>query len=290
MRRWICFLAFCLSIPAFAPEPVDVVVDIDGILFVDTNQGSRPNDVITVFGKKVRIAEGAREFLAALAADPRVRISFYSANFGERNKDGLKQIVLPDGKTALEIAGGRVYSKDDMVRGPQGDVKDLTRVAKGVNLSRAILIDDQIRYSAPGQERNLLLAWHADHHTRLARALGLLDKVLTESERAGTSPVDVLDALQWQVDGKWQMRETALGEDALKDGHAKMRKANPDYSPPKAPNTESARQTTFFTMSGDALTELAAIQRNKRDPCFLSGISVPGRDQVRWFFPKRYRI
>lgn len=291
MRRYLIALTFLLSIPALAPAPIDVAIDLDGLLFVDTNQGSREGDVITVKGKKVRIAEGAREFLASLAADPRLRLSFYSANDGERNKEGLRQIILPGGKSALDIVGGRVYARDEMVPGPSGDVKDLTRVAKGVDLSRAILIDDQTRYSAPGQEKNLLLAWHADHHSRLARTLGFLDRVLAESEKTGLSPVEVLDSLQWELkEGKWRFRPDSLGDEAVRRGLERMKKVNATYAPPKEENTESAKQTSFFTMSGEALTQLAAIHRNRRDPCFLPGISVPGRDRNRGFSPKRYRI
>jgi hypothetical protein len=169
------FLLLVGQLSAHAAPRLDIVIDIDHVL-VDNIAGVLMTGVpesktITVLGEKYRVADGVAEFLESLSRIPGARISFFSNAPAERNLDLLGKIKLKDGRTALDLAEGRVLSRPDITKLEYLDEeeygkkfwrsfsgttkKDLTKVP-GLDLEHAILIEDQKAHALPGQERNLL--------------------------------------------------------------------------------------------------------------------------------------
>lgn len=172
-----------------------------------------------------RVLDGAPEILESLSQIPGMCISFFSIGERSRNETVLSHMKLPSGRMAREIAY-RVLSLEDATQVAGKPHKDLRLVDP--DLKRVVIVDDQKNSPIPGQERNVLwLGGKPEHHyeslkdspgpgakwkaassekfviyrNRLAYARGLLDRVLTESQKSGSSNlVESLSALQWAQD------------------------------------------------------------------------------------------
>lgn len=188
------FLLLALSLLATlswsSPPTIDFVIDIDSTIVSSVYEGlSYPFKTIEIAdggqtGRFYRLINGAPEFLQKLSEIPGARISFFSADNLERNKELLSKITLPNGRTAADIAF-KVLSGQDAVEKTEASVprrkefkflfrdqgvkKDLTTVSPDLKLENAILIDDIVSYAAIGQEKNIL--WvpgdlHASDHDK----------------------------------------------------------------------------------------------------------------------------
>lgn len=113
--QWNCKMSFfvmavlisiCGMTNANGQTPtIDFVVDLDGVLIFDRISNNAPeNKIIIVSGHRYRLAEWSGEFLQFLSEIPGARVTFYSSGPKGSNVEVLKHIVLPNGKTAYEIA------------------------------------------------------------------------------------------------------------------------------------------------------------------------------------------
>lgn len=239
-------------------ETIDFVFDLDGV-FLNSPAASSTERIIVVAGARYRLADGAGELLQSLSQIPGARISFFSHATAERNAAALKAIVLPDGRSAFDLAAGRVFSTPALSRESGVDVKDLLKVAPDIDLKRAVLIDDQRNYAAKGQERNLL--WLPDRQSRFAesvfeeynvereagepeeaedlarkfvsdrnkllRARGIIEATLEKANAEKISFVEALSRLQWPTPGAYN--PALAGVEMMRKGLPFFRRVNEDF-------------------------------------------------------------
>jgi len=245
------------------PPPIDVVLDLDGVILLESHQGasSRPEDFVEADGRRYRVAEGAREMVTALAADPRFRLSFFSAQSSKRNVAVLRALQGQGStRSFFDLAQGRVFSRDHLDRDGR---KSLASVLPRSDPGRRVLVDDNLESVARGEERGCLWAWTGDNHTRLARVMGALDAI-GEAGQGGTPVPDAIDALMWTGErGERRVRVEMASDGALLDrGLRQMRLARADYAPPKQPNEERAQGDLLAGMPVASKIRLAELRRN----------------------------
>jgi hypothetical protein len=149
--------------------PIYISVDIDGTL-VDTIHDLRQVDTV---GDLIKASDGTHKpvwgavaFVQSLIDIPNARIVFFSGGESERNKEILSQLVMKDGKSALDHAY-KVFSKEDLtpvVTDPnvktehqyQRLKKDLKKIDPSIDLSRVIHVDDVPEYVLPDQRANVV--------------------------------------------------------------------------------------------------------------------------------------
>lgn len=127
------------------PLKGDVVVDNINVIMAD--------------GEPYRLTTWTQEVLHRLSQKPDLRISFYSGGNATRNAELLKAIILPDGKSAYDIAY-KILNKEDLVVVSTDPTlpftkrfnKDVSKVQP--DLRRVIHVDDSFKFTLPGQERN----------------------------------------------------------------------------------------------------------------------------------------
>lgn len=145
-----------------AAEPIHLVFDIDWTLVYPLPEKPAQPDAhtIEVLGKWYRFTDDSAAVIAEAAANPALRVSFFSGGERERNLQLLQKLKLPDGRSALDVAT-KVLSTEDLTPGSkepgakfaQRWKKDLTKVEPDLN--RVVLIDDIADFALPGQERNM---------------------------------------------------------------------------------------------------------------------------------------
>jgi len=268
--------------PAGAPEPVVFVFDLDDTLIrylrpPETEAGlvlPREGDL---FGYRYRVLDGVAEMLHSLLREvPGARIAFYSGGPRARNERILSELMLPDGRSAMEAAF-LVLSKEETIQ-EVGDghpaqntgenarfrgheKKDLRQFARdGVKLENVILIDDNLAWAHRGQEKNFLwLGSRPKFHqvrlgegpqsaeefvrdrNKLARARGLIDRALEKSRSDGIPISEALWRLQWlpnPAGGEPLYNEPLWTDAALyRRGAQAFHRANPKYRfTPAAPD------------------------------------------------------
>jgi hypothetical protein len=145
------------------------------------------NRVLQLNGHTYVLNEGAGEFIDYLSKIKDAKITFFSTGPADRNKVFLETFRTSEGKRFIDIAEGRFFSYGDAIRvtdtgtaftsanfekglldNPlpknyastikefEGPVKKDITIIKGLDLERAILIDDRLPNATRGQERNLL--------------------------------------------------------------------------------------------------------------------------------------
>ncbi len=200
-------------------------MDLDGVLLFHNIAPDAPTEkLIFADEKKYRIAEWAGEFLQFLSDIPQSRVSFYSAMANRRNIAALDQIVLPNGKTAAQIATSesgevRIFETDST--SGYRPVKDLKKLPFSISIDSAISIDDQDGNVADNQTRNFLHAFDftlsdiyperpynlTNRYQReffqarneLPRLAGLIHSALENMGESSWGFVDALSILQWQT-------------------------------------------------------------------------------------------
>lgn len=256
-------VALWVSVTAHADEKtIDFVVDIDGVLaFVEGRELDPPvQDVllrmgvlVVANGKVYRLAHGAGTFLQALTHISGSRVSFYSAHGRTgRTAEILGKIILPNGKSAWEIAHNILFrpSVDDMahvadpeafrpsqplfrtVRGGEKEQKkDLRKVARDIDLDRAILIDDLPTNVVRGQEKNFLWCQFRNGPLELTRIRGLIDRAIHDARDRGIPIADALWELQWkETQPDVVFDRVRAHEEVMERGLKKMRKEFPAFS------------------------------------------------------------
>ncbi|MFT6633251.1 MAG: hypothetical protein ACJAS4_003221 [Bacteriovoracaceae bacterium] len=145
------------------------------------------NRVLQLNGHTYILNEGAGEFIDYLSKIKDSKITFFSTGPADRNKIFLETFRTSEGKRFIDIAEGRFFSYGDAIRVTDtgeaftsanfekgnltkplskdyaskvkefiGPVKKDITIIKGLNLERAILIDDRLPNATRGQEKNLL--------------------------------------------------------------------------------------------------------------------------------------
>ncbi|OFZ00958.1 MAG: hypothetical protein A2Z97_04725 [Bdellovibrionales bacterium GWB1_52_6] len=180
--RLLGFFIFLLaSLNVWADTPLYFVFDIDDTLarWVRPAESSLGNVTSSINDHRYRILDGAGEAIQALLTRaPNAKIVFYSGGPRDRNLELLSQLILPDGRRAIDIAT-KVLSRNDIVdekslptglaawneldRTPPSELhydlrrhgrKDLLKAAP--DLQNIVMIEDRLGYAYPGQEKNLL--------------------------------------------------------------------------------------------------------------------------------------
>lgn len=186
----IAFVGQATVCPA-SPKTINLLHDLDGLLMdylppENKLAGFYPMQPDFQFeGRDFRFRKGAGEYLLSLANIPNVQIGVFSAGSAERNYLALKSLILPNGKSALNLTTGRVFSRDQVVAtsnytakqlydswgewpqvvpsaqsripgfgGSNEAKKVLTRVLPDAWLSKTLLIDDTPKIVAGGEEKN----------------------------------------------------------------------------------------------------------------------------------------
>lgn len=254
------------------PPRIDFVLDLDWTLLYqirDPRQVTDTTRLLRAGGDTYRLADNAAQFIEYLASIPGARVSFFSGGERERNIEILRQIRLSDGRTAADF---NVFGKEDLSAvepskrssGTPGFAerfkKDLRKVLPDIDLERAVLVDDTIRFPAAGQQRNLLSLdptfdfienygafsgrrgeppWSglkylpstrrnwALERRKLERAAGLIEEARIRSAETGRSFTAVLHELQHDPKGfrlfplgPDQLRYYDLGRELLGDGNS----------------------------------------------------------------------
>lgn len=143
-------------IPA-SEAPIQIVFDLD---YTIVQPGRDISDLKTVKVDEeiYRISDWAVEMIEKLEAK-NVEIYFFSGGSEERNITLLKKIKSPQGRSLNDLASG-VFSYSDL-REVSSTGSFTERLKKdlqviGLNLDRAILIDDNLQFAYQGQDRNML--------------------------------------------------------------------------------------------------------------------------------------
>lgn len=156
-------LLLCLVVSAArAADTIHVVFDIDWTLVYPLEQApARPDPrAVLINGKWYRYTDGAAEALEELSRMPGVKISFFSGGDTERNRALLKNLKLPSGKRAEDIAE-KILGADDMTAiDPDVTKKFSERMRKDLrkispDLDQVILVDDMKAFALEGQEKNM---------------------------------------------------------------------------------------------------------------------------------------
>ena len=173
LTRYFLFLFVLFSSLTAMSDPLHFVFDIDDTLVVRTDSISDAE--IVYKGKGYRVILGTPEIL--LKASIQGSVSFFSSGGVVRNQFLLSKILLPDGRTALEIAtyirsnihlekgNGNERWKNLLALTPEyqeklddgmGFQEALSQIKLGnqPTIDNILLIDDFERNIAPGQEFN----------------------------------------------------------------------------------------------------------------------------------------
>ncbi|KAI5061828.1 hypothetical protein GOP47_0022367 [Adiantum capillus-veneris] len=217
---------------------IDVLVDIDDTLVYAGDGILYAPELLCSY----HFAHGALEFLIALDRIPGVRIGFYSCGAKARNETLIQLIsasIKSSGHTLTH--GFVVFSVSDRMYGK----KRLADLRDGIDLSRAILVDDAGVNIEAGEEANLLKVYanksfsctctHAQevYQARLAnnlvRALGIILKSIKLSKLSvnSMSVVQALQSLQW--DGDKYLHDPSNEEEIYKLGLQAMQEVQPDF-------------------------------------------------------------
>jgi|GEM_PF-4333663 len=158
----------------------DIILDIDGVLVYDADKWSlsaaAENNRLERFisydletEQHYRKLEHVEVLLAYLSSLPNARISFFSNGHHDRNLIVLQNIVLSDGRTALDLAKRsdredddyRVFSRGDLeVINRKNRYKNLEKIdIEGLNLARTLILDDNV--TVPKEQYRSLLRVNA---------------------------------------------------------------------------------------------------------------------------------
>jgi hypothetical protein len=200
-----------------------------------------------------RILDGAPELLQSLADRPNVRISFFSLGPAGRNEEILKKIILPDGRSAWDIAH-LVLSDEDAT--PDGE-KDLSKI--NPDTSRVLIVEDKSNSTIEAHRANILRIspklkifysslkekWAGENTSRgttpeefvqqrnkLAFADGVIHETLDRVQALGISPVEALTQIQYSLDssGKLAYREDLKTDlKYYRKGASDFHQLNPKY-------------------------------------------------------------
>eukprot|EP00250_Pteridium_aquilinum_P028944 c3815_g1_i1 orf=209-1042(+) len=242
----------CLVIPLWgwcrkkekdAEALVDVLVDIDATLVYPAGGGPLKLEAASL-DATYSLAHGALEFLAALDALGTIRLGLYSCGSKARNRRLAKALVRE-----IHRQGYTFRQKLEAFSVPDGmhGKKMLKGLRRGLDLDRAILVDDNGHNVQPGEESNLLKIYKIDCHSRdlmdahklyrarlcnnLVRALGMIVKSIDVSKASGgsTTVVQALHSLQWDSDNMY-LHELSNTKDLYQCGLQAMQAAKPDFS------------------------------------------------------------
>ncbi|RZA07795.1 MAG: hypothetical protein EOP11_06725 [Proteobacteria bacterium] len=160
---FIAVLLLFSTEPVRAAAPLHLVFDIDWTLVYPLPSKPPFPDALTVEveGKWYRFADDAAEVVAEAASSPDYRLSFFSGGTMSRNRELLKRLMLPDGRSALD-ASVQVLGFDDLSPGDTRPgarfserwKKDLTKIEP--NLNNVVLFEDIPHFHTTEQKANLL--------------------------------------------------------------------------------------------------------------------------------------
>lgn len=227
---WItCFATSDLT------KPVHVVFDIDDTFAFSTENLPASDSVIVVsagnqeYSIPKAFLRGVETLLKLNESGMPVKISFYSAGNGERNRALLSAIRLSDGRSLFDIsnkvlnredrfdpkaqldsAGNRIDKEafqpaESMFRGQMK--KDLRKI--DADLERVILVDDDRSYVLAGQEKNHLAVFWSVYDepggevNEWQRISGLLVETIRDVAKGKSAP-DALYARQFE--NGWEYR------------------------------------------------------------------------------------
>ncbi len=170
------FTASTFAKETVSKEPIYISIDIDGTVFDSINdmrQAETTHDLVRASDGLHKPVHGAAAFVQSLLDIPpskvggaEIRLVFFSGGDAERNKRLLSQLVMKDGKSALDHTY-KVLSAEDMTpvnAGPGTEnlrrferfKKDLKKIDRGINLARVVHVDDIPQYVLPDQAKNVL--------------------------------------------------------------------------------------------------------------------------------------
>jgi NLI interacting factor-like phosphatase len=241
-------------------KPIDIVFDLDDTLIRWVRpfpEEPLPEGAIPADGAHLkysyRVLDGAPELLQSLANRPGVRISFFSLGPAGRNEEVLKKIILPDGRSAWDIAHIVLSDRDAT---PDGE-KDLSKF--NPDTSRVLIVDDKPDSTIEAHRANILRIspklkrfytslkeiWAGENTSRgttpeelvqqrnkLAFADGIIHETLDRVQTLGISPLEALTQIQYSLDsnGKLVYREDLKTDlKYYRKGAADFHQLNPKY-------------------------------------------------------------
>lgn len=160
-----------LPAAALAEAPIDIVFDLDWTLIYTSRPEDRsfePENIVGYEGTIYRFSDHAVDVLLKLHQTPPFRVSIFSGGFTGRNKvvlDALYRRINAragpghDFRPFVVADNDRLSEVKDAPPGAKFSErfkKDMTTVIDGINLERALLVDDLVKFAASGQEPNLL--------------------------------------------------------------------------------------------------------------------------------------
>ena len=251
----VCFVASSAALAK--PGRMHFVFDMDDTIIRWVHPGEKPGGTILpgegdIDGYRYRVLDGAPEIIASILHDyPDALISFDSAGPRERNLRILSELMLPDGRSAKDIAY-RILSKEDL---PPDGKKDLRKVlAPGDRIEDVILLDDHTQFSELHQEWNLLwvgakpelhevevgdagarpdaIPEFLKDRNKLVRARGLIDRMIALANARDISLSEALDFLQWgpKVPGPIEYRSKLQTDlDLYRSGLRDFVRVNPRF-------------------------------------------------------------
>ncbi len=144
-------------------QTFNIVFDLDWTLIYSTRDNKEGvADVIFSPTESYKFADGAAEMTEALLRVPGVKISFFSGGPAERNEKILKNLILPSGRSAYDIAY-QIRSYDDLERRPgipesSHFTKRFRKNPKNIdaNSENTIIVEDSPQFIDPHQQGNVL--------------------------------------------------------------------------------------------------------------------------------------
>lgn len=142
------------------PQKVHVILDIDWTStysIYKNESGFFDSKAFQIGSETYRVTDHLGEVLSALITKhPDVSVSFFSGGERNRNEKILTKIILPDGRTAADIAHF-VFSRSDLTAVSQDPTlgfenrfkKDIQRLIPEIDPQLTILIDDKPGFAVP---------------------------------------------------------------------------------------------------------------------------------------------
>jgi hypothetical protein len=270
--------------------PIDIIFDLDDTLIRWIRPHELPSgkvipEVGTINDYRYRILDGAPEILQhiyELSKTRNIRISFYSMGQRARNLEVLKQLKLPNGMCAYDIAY-KILSEEDAVDAHDTDGKEKQVSVVNSDLSQVIIVDDTAKSTVPEERLNVLRikpkvehfylhageTWVNDkgqvqrtaiseflqNRNKLPFADGVLTRVLSQTEK---SPLEALTDIQYEKDseGNLQFRKNIYNDVSFyREGSRALHQVNPSYKFTAAFENSSIE---FVRCMRKALTEPAS--------------------------------
>jgi hypothetical protein len=188
---------------------LDFVIDLDGTLVADEGHLGDAS-LVSYRGEYLRPYRWAGDLVQSLDELPKLfpglqsRVHFFSAGDSARTRAILKQIILPNGRSAKDVAYS-IWSRKNLKRGRKN--LELLRL----DLRRVFLIENDMAFVSRGQSQNALFVdWPEEsirgqdapvtRENQLARIMGIIvSGIRTWQDSPSRDLREIFADIQWDA-------------------------------------------------------------------------------------------